>query len=177
MTGRFLSLGFLAALAVGLPLSMSAFAGQEDKAGWQFRVVQVDGGEHQYLVYADRDGGPRMLALSCERDNDTFSIAAEDLSELVGPVARATMILSSGPATFTLPGIVDPNPETKALGFLAEIPLSNGGFQQLTRTMPPLLLSGQPIKIAFGGRSRDIPPVKGLLDPAKRFLRDCLAPQ
>lgn len=168
---------FLIALAVSFSPAGNADAGPADKAGWQFSVTQSDGGEHHYLVYVERDGGPRMLALACERDNDTFSVAAEDLSELVGPIARATMVLSSGPATFTLPGVVDPNPETRALGFLAEIPLSNGGFQQLTRTLPPLLLSGQPIRIAFGGRSREIPPVKGLLDPAKRFLRDCFAPQ
>lgn len=158
-------------------LATVAQAAQNTKAGWQYRVEQVDGGEHQYLTYYGRDNGPRMLAFSCERDNDTFAIAAEDLSELVGPLARATMQLSSGPAKFTLPGVVDKNPDSGALGFLAEIPLSNGGFQQLVQTMPPLLLSGQPIKVSFGSRSREIPPVKGLLDPAKRFLRECFAPQ
>jgi hypothetical protein len=155
----------------------AALAAQGTRAGWQYRVEQVDGSDHQYLTYYGKDNGPRMLAFSCERDNDTFAIAAEDLSELVGPLARATMQLSSGPATFTLPGIVDKNPDSGALGFLAEIPLSNGGFQQLAQTMPPLLLSGQPIKVNFGSRSREIPPVKGLLDPAKRFLRECFAPQ
>lgn len=155
----------------------AALAAQGNKAGWQYRVEQVDGGEHQYLTYYGRDNGPRMLAFSCERDNDTFEIAAEDLSELVGPLARATMVLTSGPAKFTLPGVVDKNPDTDALGFFAEIPLSNGGFQQLVQTMPPLLLSGQPIKVGFGSRTREIPPVKGLLDPAKRFLRECFAPQ
>lgn len=170
--------GFLAsATCLGVSFVASeALAGPGDKAGWQYRVEQVDGGEHQYLTYFGRENGPRMLAFSCERDNDTFAIAAEDLSELVGPLARATMALSSGPARFTLPGIVDKNPDTGAIGFLAEIPLSNGGFQQLVRTLPPLLVSGQPIKVGFGLRTREIPPVTGLLDPAKRFLRECFAP-
>lgn len=165
------------AAVAGLFLSSPATAGQGDKAGWQYRVEQSDGGDHQYLTYFGRDNGPRMLAFTCERDNDTFSVAAEDLSELVGPLARATMVLSSGPAKFTLPGIVDANPDTGALGFLAEIPLSDGGIQRLVQTMPPLLLSGQPIRVSFGSRTREIPPVTGMLDPAKRFLRECFAPQ
>lgn len=167
----------LLAIALVAGLAGSAAAAQGDPAGWQYRIEKTDGGEHQFLVYVARQNGPRALTLGCERDIDTFAIYAEDLSELVGPVSHATMMLSSGPATFTIPGITEPDPETQVLGFVSEIPLSGGGFQQLARTIPPLLSSGKPITIRFGTRTRELPPVTGFLDPAGRFMRACFAGQ
>jgi hypothetical protein len=161
---------FLAATTL---LGAPANAAPGDTAGWQFRVEGEGDGERQFLIYAAKTDGPRILTFACERDIDTFGFYAEDLGDLVGPLARATMALSSGPAKFSIPGVIDADPETNALAFVSEIPQSNGGQRQLAATLAPLLLSGKPIHMAFGAKARDLPPVVGLLAPAKRFLRSC----
>jgi hypothetical protein len=173
-TVRWLRFGVvLFAFALTVP---SAAAAPGDKAGWQFRIEGEDESEQQYLIYAERDDGPRILTLACKRNIDTFGFYAEDLRDLVGPVAKATMVLKGGPATFTIPGDIEPDPETQALGFAAEMPRSRAELK-LEETLTAMLLTGQPIRMSFGTKSRDLPPVKGMLDPAKRFLRSCFRQQ
>jgi hypothetical protein len=163
---------FVIALATVAPPS-AALAASGDVAGWQYRVEGEGETEREFLIYVQRDDGPRVLTLACERDIDTFGFLAEDLGDLVGPLARATMTLSSGPAKFTLPGVVEPDPDTNALGFVAQVPQSNGGQQQLMAVLAPMLTLRQPIHLGFGKKERDLPPVTGLPDPAKRFLKGC----
>jgi hypothetical protein len=167
------ALAALLCLAPALASVRSAAAAQGDRAGWQFRIEGNGDTEREFLTFVGRDDGARILTFACERDIDTFGFYAEDLGDLVGPLAKATMSLASGSATFTIPGIIEPDPDTNALGFVAEVPQSNGGQQQLDAALTPLLLSGKPIHMAFGAKARDLPPVVGLLDPAKRFLRSC----
>jgi hypothetical protein len=152
----------------------SATAADGDKAGWQLRVEGEGEAERQFLIYAQRDNGSRVLTFACERDIDTFGFYAEDLGDLVGPIAKATLTISSGPAKFSIPGVIEPNPDTEAVGFVAEVPQNLlDQRQQMVQALAPLLLSNQPIHMAFGAKSRDLPAVSGMLDPAKRFLRSC----
>jgi len=165
--------GLVAALATVAANGPSAGAAQGDRIGWQFRVEGDGDTEREFLTYVAHDDGPRILTFACERDIDTFGFYAEDLGDLVGPLAKATMSLASGPATFTIPGIVEPDPDTNVLGFVAQVPQSNGGQQRLAAALTPLLMAGKPIHMAFGTKARDLPPIVGLLGPAKRFLRSC----
>jgi hypothetical protein len=151
-----------------------AVAAPGDKAGWQFLTEGTGEGERQFLIYVERDNGPRVLTLACERDIDTFGFYSEDLLDFVGPIAKATMTLEGGPARFTIPGVIEADPDTQALGFVAQLPPS-GGEQRLEATLVPLLVSKTPIHLSFGKRSRELPPVTGLFDPARRFLRGCFS--
>ncbi len=151
----------------------TALAAPGDGAGWQYLAEGTGDEEHEYLTYVEHADGPRQLTFACKRDIDTFGFLAEDLSDLIGPRDKATLTLSSGIAKFSIPGSIEPDPETQAAGFLAEVPQSNGGQSQLAAALQQLLLSGKPIHMAFGPKSRDLPPVTGLLDPGRRFMRAC----
>ena len=62
------------------------------------------------------------------------------------------------------------------LAFIAQIPLSAATVRQLAVTIVPMLESHRPITLAFGARARDLPPVAGLPDPARRFVSLCFGP-
>jgi len=168
-----LCLGLSTALAAMCGSVLPAAAAQGDKAGWQFRIEGEGDSERQFLIYAARDNGARILTFACERDIDTFGFFAEDLGDLGGPLAKATMALAGGPATFNIPGVIEADPETGALSFVAEVPQSNGGQQRLARALAPMLLSGKPLRMTFGAKSRELPAVTGIFDPARRFMRAC----
>jgi hypothetical protein len=167
-----LTMGLLA--SVDRPIQ--ADAAQGDKAGWQLYIEGSGETEHQFLAYVQRDNGPRLLTFACERDIDTFGFYSEDLGELSGPIARASMTLSSGKTNFNIPGSIQAAPDTQAVSFVAEIPQSAPVQQErLANALAALLLTGEPVRMAFGPKSRELPPVKGMLDPAKRFLRSCFS--
>ena len=173
---RIAEIRWIGLLAGGFAALLTAFpadALEASRPGWQ---IDTEGPDRVYLSYAPSNNAPRSLLLACLKDESTFGFYADDLSEIAGPAAHATMQLRGGPATFTVPGEITPDPETGLVAFVAQMPVPPWAMPRLAQTLIPLMLSRQPIRITFGEKTRELPPIAGLPDPAHRFATLCFGP-
>jgi hypothetical protein len=161
----------LAVLGVATVLALPALAKVGDKQGW---TLAVDAQKQTTLFYVPAKDGPRLLTLSCVR-NDSFEIQFEGAIVDKKQTTNIPLTLSNGEASYVARGEVGHFTGTSAMTYDS---LTSGDAKtliEIQQKLFPVLEGPGPIVVKLGTITREL-ATAGIADHLKRFRAACFGP-